>query len=361
MVCVASFFVLLILSAVSAKHRKLLKKGWHCFSHRVTFRPCDTTFQQEIRTALLAPLAIKAPRWVRPASAAITVSAWVMVLSMVVSLYIVVHGGLNLIAFGTCNRQNPEGCIVDAQVCGVPTENPTFWESLTSGDVVGAVRNEATSWGETIQALPNRFRHWEAAEYVPDFASFRGGYTPGLPVVLEVVDPGCGFCADLANNIADADLTRTHNVAYIAYPIVRDDEPAFQNSPLVARYLAAIQIAEHGTDRAQDPGDWFVLEQIFSRDNVNRVGGQLWLNELADEDAVVAQLHEWLTEHGYTPAELAEIDELAASAQVEDLLAANRDIVENRIRTVTIPTFIGGGSMHRGAPSVEQLRALQDQ
>ena len=132
MVCIASFFVLLILSAVSGKHRKLLRKGWHCFSHRVTFRPCDTTFREEIKTSLLAPLALRAPRAVRPASVAIEVGAWVTVVSMVITTYIVLHGALNLVAFGTCNRQNPEACVLGGQVCGVPADNPTFCLLYTS-------------------------------------------------------------------------------------------------------------------------------------------------------------------------------------------------------------------------------------
>ena len=360
MVCIVSFFVLLILSAVSRKHRKLLRKGWHCFSHRVTFRPCNTTFREEIKTSLLAPLALRAPKAVRPASIAIEVGAWVTVVSMVITAYIVVQGGLNLIAFGTCNRQNPEACVLGGQVCGVPDETPTFWESLTSGDVVGAVRNEATAWGETFQALPNRFRNWDAENYLPEYASFRGGYTEGLPLAIEVIDPGCVFCAELSRNIADADLTRTHNVAYISYPILFNGGQAqFPNSPLVSRWLAAIQIAEHGTERAQDPADWFILDRIFSEELAMATGGQFWLNELAQPDEVEEQLRTWLTEHGYTPEEVAAVEELVGSQRVLDLLDANRAIVENQIRTVTIPTFIGGGSMHRGVVSVEDLRNLE--
>jgi len=360
MVCIASFFVLLILSAVSGKHRKLLRKGWHCFSHRVTFRPCDTTFREEIKTSLLAPLALRAPRAVRPASVAIEVGAWVTVVSMVITTYIVLHGALNLVAFGTCNRQNPEACVLGGQVCGAPADNPTFWESLTSGDVVGAVRNEATAWGDTFQALPNRFRNWDGADYVPPYASFRDGWTEGLPIAIEVIDPGCVFCAELSRNIAEAELTGTHNVAYLVYPILFDGgQPQFRNSPLVARWLAALQIAEHGTDRAQDPADWFILDRIFAEEKAMATGGQFWLNEIAAAEEVEAQLRTWLREHGYTQEEIDAVEELVGSQRVTDLLDAHRAIVEDRVRTVTIPTFIGGGSMHRGVVSVEDLQRLE--
>ncbi|MCL2595412.1 MAG: hypothetical protein FWD83_07840, partial [Promicromonosporaceae bacterium] len=340
MVCVASFFILLILSIFSAKYRKLMRKGWHCFSRRVTFRPCDTTFRDEIKTALLTPLALKRPRLVKPASIAIEVSAWTMVVSMIITAYIVLQGALNLLAFGTCNRQNPEGCALNAQVCGIPDENPSFWDSLTSGDVVGAVRGEGQAWADIFQALPLRFRNWQTENYVPEFASFRDGYTPGLPLALEIIDPGCGFCAILSRNIAEADLTSTHNVVYIIYPIMNDGEPSFKNSPLLAQYLTAIQVFEHGTERANDPADWFILDQVFALDEHGFDAVQFQLNSLWDSDVTVLRIHGWLAAHGYTEAEIAEIDALADSEQVADLLAASRYIVENRIRTVAIPTFI---------------------
>jgi hypothetical protein len=361
MVCIASFIILAILSIFSRKYRPLLKKGWYCASRRVTFRPCDTTFRDEIKTTLLAPLAIKRPRAVRPASIAIEIGAWTMVVSMIITAYIVLHGGLNLIAFGTCNRQNPEGCVVDAQGCGIPDVNPNFWESLTSGDVVGAVRNEGAAWVDTFQALPLRFRGWNAANYVPEVASWRDGFTEGLPITLEVIDPGCQFCAVLSENISEARLTGTHNVTYIVYPIMGEDGPVFANSVLVAEYLTAIKIFEQGTPRADDPADWFILDRLFADEgNIGLAPEQIWLNEHATADEVVERIHEWLTEHGYSAEDIAAVDALASSQQVADLLQAGRHNVENQIRTVWIPTFIGGGAIHRGAVSVEVLENLGD-
>ncbi|MDR0482955.1 MAG: hypothetical protein LBH13_07390 [Cellulomonadaceae bacterium] len=359
MVCIAAFIVLLFLSAVSAKYRKLLKRGWYCVTRRVTFRPCDSTFREEVKTALLAPLALKHPKAVKPASIAIEVSAWTMVLSLIISAYIVLHGGLNLIAFGTCNRQNPEACSLAAEACGIPTETPNFWQSLTRGDIVGAVRNEGSAWADTFRAVPNRFRNWDATNYLPEFPSYRGGYTEGKPLALEVIDPGCGYCAQLSRNIAEADFTDTHNVTYVVYPIMRDGHLQFRNSELFAQYLTAIKILEHDTDRASDPADWFLLDQLFDEERIGRAGGQLWLNELASPDEVKDQIQQWLTEHGYSAEEIAAVVDKTSSPEVASALASNRDIVENSIRTVTIPTFIGGGDMRFGAVSVEDLRGMK--
>lgn len=357
MVCIVSFIVLGILSIFSAKYRKLAKKGWHCVSRRVTFRPCDTTFKEEIKTTILAPLALRRPKAVKPASIAIEVGAWTAVTAMIISLYIVLQGLLNLAAFGTCNRQNPEACAINSQVCGIPDENPNFWQSLTSGDVIGAFRNEGRAWGEAFQALPLRFRNWDEANYVPEFASFRDGYTPGLPIALEIIDPGCQFCAELSNNITEANLTSTHNVVYIVYPIMRDGEPNFLNSPLIARYLTAIRVFEHDTPRAADPTDWFILDQLFVGSPDFRPQ-QMFINVEPDPQMVVDRLHGWMAEHGMSADDIAAVSALADSQQVADLLAASRHIVENQIRTVNIPTFIANGHLSRGAMSVENLRNL---
>src|SRR5262245_45457372 len=101
MLCIVSFVVLLVLSAFSARHRKLLRQSWGCVARRATFRACDSSFADDVKTSLLAPLALREPRLVRPASAGLTLAAWVTVLSLVLSAFIVARGGLNLLAYGT--------------------------------------------------------------------------------------------------------------------------------------------------------------------------------------------------------------------------------------------------------------------
>ena len=99
MVCIIAFLVVLVLSAVSAKYRRLLGTAWGCAWRRVTLRPCDTTFREDVKNSMLAPLAVRAPRLVRPASIAIEVIAALMVVSLVVSLYLLGRSGLNLQVF----------------------------------------------------------------------------------------------------------------------------------------------------------------------------------------------------------------------------------------------------------------------
>ena len=94
MFCVVAFFVLLVLGAVSTRHRGLFKKTWECMTLRARRRPCDTTFREDLRNSLLAPIAMRTPRLVKPADIAITVGSWVIVLTAVVSIFALARSGI---------------------------------------------------------------------------------------------------------------------------------------------------------------------------------------------------------------------------------------------------------------------------
>lgn len=358
MVCVVAFIVVLVLSLVSAKYRALLGRAWGCVWRKVTFRPCDTTFREDVKSSLLAPLALRRPRWVRPASLAIEVVAWIMVLSLVVSVYLLARSGLNLFVYGTCDKQDTQACALAAESCSIGGADPAFWESIVASDVLGAFGNEFASLGATIAAVPSRLKTWDAAEYAAPHATFLGGYRPGLPVALEVLDPGCRFCAELFRNMEESGFARSHNLTYLAYPISSTLGPKFPNSPLVASYLAAVQSYEaaHG-DLRDRTGDWAILENLFAGETVDGTSWQEWMND-ADAGAARAQLQTWLAEAGYDDSAIGEIDMRAGSAEVRAAMAEARTVVETDIRTVAIPTLIADGGLHAGLVGIDTLSRL---
>ncbi|MCT9821175.1 hypothetical protein N3K63_12895 [Microbacterium sp. W1N] len=359
MLCIVAFVVILVLSAVSAKYRRLLGKAWSCVSRRVTFRSCDTSFRDDVKNSLLAPLAVRSPRLVKPASIAIEVLAWVMVLSFIVSLYIVGRSGLNLYVYGTCDKQDGQSCSLAAQMCSIDAGTPGFWESVGEGDVLGAFGDEFTSLGDTIAAIPSRMKDWDAAAYAPADATYLGGYTAGRPVALEVLDPGCRFCAQLFRNMADSGFADTHNVTYLPYPITSDIGPRFANSPLIASYLVVVRQFESARDAGAGPtGDWHILEQLFTGEDADGRGWQDWMNAAAPDDAR-AQLGRWLQEAGYDADEIARIDALSTSTAVADELARIRGIVEDDIKTVAIPSLITGGRLHAGLVDADTLAGIE--
>ncbi|HYP73684.1 MAG TPA: hypothetical protein VEP72_06295 [Microbacterium sp.] len=357
MVCIVAFVVVLVLSAVSAKYRRLLGRAWGCFSRRVTFRACDTTFRDDIKSSMLAPLAVRSPGLVKPASIAIEVLAWVMVLSMIVSLYLLGRSGLNLFVYGTCDKEDGQSCSLAAQMCSIDGGQAGFWDTALRGDVLGAFGNEFASLGGTIAAVPSRLKTWDAAEYAAPDATYLGGYDADKPVALEILDPGCRFCAELFRNMQAAGFDENHNVTYLPYPIRSEIGYKFVNSPLIASYLTAVRFYEAQTPTGvAQSGDWVILEQLFTTETGDQ-STQEWMNDASRDDAT-AQLQAWLADAGYTPDQVARIASLSDSAEVAAELDRIRTVVEDEIDTVAIPTLIGGGRLHAGLADIDTLRGM---
>lgn len=379
MVCIVAFVVVLLGSAVSARYRRLLGRAAACAWRRVRFRACDTTFRDDVKASLLAPLATRAPRLVRPASIGIEVVAWLLVLSMIVSVYLLGRSGLNLFVYGTCDKQDAQSCSLAAEMCSIDGA-PGFAATLATGDVIGAFAQEASSLAETIAAVPSRLRTWDAAEYAPIAPTYLGGYRPDLPTAVEIIDPGCRFCAQLLRNVHESGFAQNHNLTYLVYPIPSESGSRFANSPLVARFLTAVRL--HDAERAVDAdvdvdadaggtadasgagatdgetADWHVLEQIFTGTVADGTAAQTWLNA-ADPAAAQEQLDAWAAEAGYTPDDIAAVHALAGSDAVAAELARVEAMVRDDIRTLAIPSLIAGGSLRSGLVDVDTLRGLR--
>jgi hypothetical protein len=366
MFCIAAFIVLLFMGAVSARYRGYLKKAWTCTFRRVTFRPCDTTFKQDVKDHLLAPIAVRSPGLVRPASIALEVIAVLIILTTIWSGYTVVKSGLNLYVYGTCNKSDSASCSLGAEACSIPDETPGFVDSLVALDVVGAFGNEFASLGETLSALPARFQDWQAADYLPANASYLNTYDSAKESALEVIDPGCTFCRQLFANIREAGFDDEYNLSYIAYPIAGTDGYKFPNSLLVTQYLEALKLDPTGLSAAAleastgdasteaTPVDWQLLERIYTGENDKGVSWQSRINSMDNAD-VVELLHGWLTEFGLSSEQIETVTTSAASEEVAEIIASNKKLVEVDIHTVKIPTIIFDGRRHDGVVSVDGL------
>lgn len=353
MFCIAAFIVLLVLGAFSARYRRYLSRAWGCTVRRVTFRPCDTSFSQDVRDRLLAPVAAWRPGLVRPAALAIEIGALLIVITTVWSLYVVAKGGLNLWVYGTCDKADPQGCSLGAEACSIGDATPSFLDSLMRLDIVGAIGNEVADVAESIAAIPDRLRTWDAAEYLPPNVTWRTGYDPARPTALEIVDPGCSACAELASNMLQAGFGERYNLAYIAYPIPDPIGTKFANSGLVVRYLEALRL--HPLEGAAMPLDWQVLERIMTGTDPTGVAWQTVINEATTEEAT-ALLHAWLAEMGLGPQAIDTIARAAASAEVAAIVDTNTRLVRERIGTRKIPTLIFDGGRHDGLVGVDALR-----
>ena len=352
MFCVAAFIVLVVMSAVSARYRRYLGAAFGCVLRRATFRSCDTSFKQDMKDRMLAPIAARTPSLVRPVSITIEVLAVLVVLTTIWSGYEVVKSGLNLYVYGTCNKQDSASCSLGAEACSITEATPGFGESLAAGDVIGAFGNEFSSFGESISAIPSRMQDWKAEEYLPANATYLTEFDAAKPNALEVIDPGCTFCGQLLQNIDKSGFADRYNLSYVAYPIAEADGYKFPNSLLVTQYLEALKL--NPLEGAATPIDWQVLERIYTEENE---AGTPWLsrmNGIKNAEATET-LQSWLVDFGLSQTQVDEIADVAASDAVADIIAQNRILVEDSINTVKIPTIIYDGRRHDGLVSADDL------
>ena len=352
MFCIAAFIVLLVMGAFSARYRRHLGTAWSCTVRRVTFRPCDTSFKQDVKDHLLAPIAVRRPGLVAPASIGLEVLAVLVLLTTLWSGYTVLTSAANLYVYGTCNKQDSASCTLGAQACSIPDETPGFVDSLAAFDLLGAFGNEFASLGETLAAIPARFQTWTAEDYLPVNASYLAE-TAGNPTAVEVIDPGCTYCRALFQNIEEAGFAGSYNLSYIAYPIGGTDGYKFPNSLLVTRYLEAARL--HPLPEAPTPVDWQILQRIFTGKTAAGLPWQDSINSMSAPEAT-ATLTGWLAEFGLTSAEVDVVVAEAGSDRVTAIIADNKTLVEAKIATVKIPTIIFDGRRHDGLVAVDGLR-----
>lgn len=111
MFCVAAAVVLGLLGIVSARHRALAVEAFHCVFQSAKREPCDTGFDQRMKSEVTARL-MRWPRLARLWRRHPALISWLFVLLLLGSLGAVALGLYNLAVFGSCTPSNPGACPV---------------------------------------------------------------------------------------------------------------------------------------------------------------------------------------------------------------------------------------------------------
>lgn len=114
MICIIALIVFSILGIFSATHRALAKEALDCVFRRVTLRPCNTGFNEKIKSSIIAKLLNRSVFLARIFNRYFEIFSWVFLVLMVVSTFWVVKGGYNYYLYGSCNGLNQSGfCAFD--------------------------------------------------------------------------------------------------------------------------------------------------------------------------------------------------------------------------------------------------------
>lgn len=351
MVCVAAFIVLVLLSfslpvlrifnkrAAIAIWRNL-KAAWACVGRRITFRPCDTSFKQDIENSILKKVLRKNPKLVRPAKVAIEVVSVLIIVITVWSLLVVLKSGLSLYVYGTCDVREPSACSIgQVEACTI--------DSVSSS---GFVVDWFTDWGNLFVALPARMTSWDAEQYIPENGVSYVSTVDSdvdeseLPVAVDIFDPGCIVCQNSFKAQVDSGFMTEYRVYLIPYAIrAEDDGYRFTNSYLISQYIEAVR------GYSDSVNEWMLAERLFTEKMPRtRRDHQDAFNTVYSAEEAEEVMLGWLRDAGLDDEAVDQLQQRAHSDEIANRLAENYRLVDDEIRTKRIPTMLYDGNRHEG-------------
>ncbi|HRH93015.1 MAG TPA: DsbA family protein [Candidatus Peribacteria bacterium] len=357
MFCIAAFIVFAVLALFSARHRPLAAKAWYCVWRRVTFRPCDIAFGDELKARILAKVIVRWPKLVRPIDRSLDWLAFAFVALSIWSLAAVAASGLNLWVYDTCNPSSAESCSLSGEACGVQQASLSLPDALAQNRLGEWAAAPIKGFAETLSRVPDRLKTWSPAEFFGPTATFARAKDAAKPFALEIIDPSCQYCRKLTHNLESAGALESHNVSYLLYPIpLPGGGTKFPHSALMASYIEAAKIVPLSGSGGIG-GDWRLLEAIFADAGSGATVSMQERFVLGFTPAQAeAQLQTLLADIGYSPVQVKRIAALASSADVAHALAEQRMIVEEKVRTIKIPTLLIDGRRYDRVVGENTLR-----
>ena len=345
MVCIAAFIILALIGGVVAivsifkpkvgkAYWKMFKKAWGCLWKKVRLQKCETGFKEDVKNTILSRVIVKHPKWVKPLSIVIEVISVVIVVVAVWAVLTAIKSLLALWALGSCNVTKPSACSLGAEVCSIDESEPN--------NVFEATGRWFTEWGEIFEAIPDKFRSYNAEDYDFNYVSVLTGESADKPIAVDIFDPGCSVCMISYRNQKEAGFFDQYDVHLVPFAIQdADGSYKFANSETVVRYMLAAEQIRSGLALE-------LLDHIFTEKDEDGISYQTLLNDSYGETETVYLLEWWLKEAGLDKNSIAEIRKIAGYPETTTKMAENREIVENQLKVKGIPTMIYDGKKHTG-------------
>jgi len=343
MVCIAAFIILALIGVfvaiisifkpkVGKSYWKLMKKSWGCLWTKVRLQKCETGFKDDVKNTLLSRVIIKHPKWTKPLSIIIEVLSVIIVIIAIWAVLTAVKSLLALWVLGSCNVTKPSACSLGAEVCSIDESEPT--------NPLEATGRWFTEWGEIFEAIPDKFRTYNAEDY--DFNYVTVNSDSAGAVAVDIFDPGCSVCMQSYRNQKAAGFFDDYNVRLVPFAIQdADDNYKFKNSELIVRYMFAAEQFRSGLALS-------LIDHIFTEKNHDGISYQNMFNEDYSCEEAEAKLQSWLKDEGVDDKGAEEISKVAWYDEVTAKMQENREIVENQIKVKGIPTMIYDGARHTG-------------
>ncbi len=345
MVCIAAFIILAIIGIfvafisifkpkVGKSYLKAMKKAWGCLWKKVRLQKCETGFKDDVKNTLLSRIMLKHPNWIKPLSIVIEILSVVIVVVAVWALLTAIKSLLALWALGSCNVTKPSACTLGAEVCSIDESEPQ--------NPIEGIGRWFTEWGEIFEAIPDKFRTYNAEDYSFNYINASASEIAGDPVAVDIFDPGCSVCMISYRNQKSTGFFEKYNVRLVPFAIQgADDTYKFKNSEIAAKYMFAAEEYKAGYGLK-------ILDHIFTGKTEDGISYQNMFNEEYSREEAIARIEKWLHDDGLHTAEIKEIRSQIDSDDITNMMAENRQIVEKEIRVKGIPTMIYDGGRHTG-------------
>ncbi len=345
MVCIAAFIILALIGIfvaiisifkpkVGKAYLKALKKAWGCLWKKVRLQKCETGFKDDVKNTLLSRIMLKHPKWVKPLSIIIEVFSIVIVVVVVWAILTAIKSLLALWALGTCNVTKPAACSLGAEVCSIDESEPS--------NVFEATGRWFTEWGEIFEAIPDKFRTYNADDYSFNYIMINGYETEDLPTAVDIFDPGCSVCMISYRNQKSSGFFDSYNVRLVPFAIQdADGNYKFKNSETIVRYMFAAEQIKTGASLG-------IIDRIFTEKNSEGISYQNKFNEDYSHEEAVAKIEAWLKEDGFSDEEIDEVRKTTEYQEIADKISQNKGIVENELKVKGIPTMLFDGKKHTG-------------
>ena len=114
MFCIVAFVVLSILGIFSATNRRLAKEALDCVLRRITFRPCNTGFDEKMKAKILGKVIMRSEKLASFINKRFEILAWAFFVIGMAALVMSVRGLVLFYTTGSCNGLNSEAfCVFD--------------------------------------------------------------------------------------------------------------------------------------------------------------------------------------------------------------------------------------------------------
>ena len=345
MVCIAAFIILALIGIfvagisifkpkVGKAYLKAMKKAWGCLWKKVRLQKCETGFKEDVKNTLLSRVIIKHPQWAKPLSILIEFLSVVIVIVAIWAILTAIKSLLAIWALGSCNVTKPSACSLGAEVCSIDESEPS--------NIFEATGRWFTEWGEIFEAIPDKFRSYDAEDYDFNYISVNPGMGADKPLAVDIFDPGCSVCMISYRNQKAAGFFDEYDVHLVPFAIQdADDSYKFKNSEIIVRYMLAAEQIRSGLAVS-------IIDHIFTEKNSEGISYQNKFNEDYTHEQAVAKLEQWIKEDGIDDDGIAEIRKIVEYPETTTKMTENRNIIENELRVKGIPTMLYDGKKHTG-------------